>query len=204
MRALINTALVALLLAPNSLPAQSLVSANEAKAKADNAQQYRYKGFFDVRVIEPDQAQYILGVKFQSAYAAPVNYTLRHYNGKAAIKTFKPFYEQNNGDDIRAINITHKYYVSLRIREDSQTAFSARVKLFKRREDMKLDINRPYHFKEADFRLIEDQPIKGEFNQDNEYLFVDNQELKFYLKLNFDLIFTRQEIIDRFNKSHNR
>lgn len=165
---------------------------------------YRYKGYLDVRVIEPQGAQYILGVKFLSGYAKPVDYTLRHYNGKAAIETFKPFYRQSNGDDIRLINITHKYYYSMRIREDDDKRFSARVKLFKRRDDIKLDINKPYKFAHDDFEQLQDQPVKGEFNQDNEYLFVDAAEVKFYIKLNFDLIFTKEEIMERFNKGQNK
>ncbi|MFT5163322.1 MAG: hypothetical protein ACI9FJ_001911, partial [Alteromonadaceae bacterium] len=40
----------------------------------------------------------------------------------------------------------------------------------------------------------------GKYNIDNEYLFVSRNELKFYIKLNFDIIFTRQEIIERFNQ----
>lgn len=187
-------------------PVAVAAQTQQAKHAVSTAEQqeHRYKGFLDVRVIEPEGAQYILGVKFHSGYSKPVHYTLRHYNGKAAIQTFKPFYEQNNGDDIRTINMTHQYYFSMRIREDNDKTFSARVKLFKRRDDLKIDINQPYRFSKSDFRLIEDQPVKGEFNTDNEYLFVDSGELKFYIKLNFDLIFTKAEIMERFSKGQNQ
>jgi hypothetical protein len=154
-------------------------------------------------VIEPNQAQYILGAKFKSGYSKPIDFKLRPYNGKATVQTYEPFYERNDGDDKRTLNIAHKYYFSIRIREDSQLNFSAVVKLYGRKKDKKMDINKPYVFSPQDFSLIEEQPIKGQFNTDNEYLFVDSGELKFYIKLNFDLIFTKAEIIERFKNSDN-
>ena len=161
---------------------------------------YRYKGVVDVRVFETNGAQYIVGAHFQSGYSKPVNYKLRFYNGKAALETFKPFYEKNNGDDKRTINITHKYFFSMRIRENDHQSFSATVKLHQRRKDKKIDINKPYRFADSDFKVVSSQPIKGRFNEDNEYLFVDRADLKFYVKLNFDLIFTEKEIRQRFEQ----
>jgi hypothetical protein len=165
---------------------------------ADGA--FRYDGLLDVRVIEPDSGQYILGVNFKSPYSMPVDYVLRPYNGKATVEAHKPFYEKNNGEDKRTFNITNKYYFSVRIREQNDQIFSATVKLYQRVKDKSLDINKPYHFAQDDFELIEEQPIDGKYNIDNEYLFVSRNELKFYIKLNFDIIFTRQEIIERFNQ----
>lgn len=191
-------------MAPVAVGAQTEQTKQPLKSRTQyhgQQQQYRYDGVIDVRVIEPKGAQYILGVKFKSGYAKPVQYTLRYYNGKAAQETFKAFYQQNNGDDIRRINITHKYYTSFRIRENNDKTFTARVKLFQRRKDKTIDINQPYQFSPDDFKAIQSQPIEGEFNQDNEYLFVDTDDVKFYIKLNFDLIFTREEIIQRFNNS---
>ena len=161
----------------------------------------RYRGIFDVRVIEPNQAQYILGVKFQSGYNKPIDFILRPYNGKANIETYQPIYQSNNGEDKRSFKITHKYYVSIRIREDSDHQFSAQVSLFRRAPDSKIDINKPYHYRPSDFVEISSALIKGELNQANEYLFVDRKDVKFYLKLNFDIVFTEQEIIERFKNS---
>ena len=172
------------------------------KAHSQTQPYNRYKGFLDVRVIEPNDAQYILGVKFKSGYSKPVDFKLRPYNGKASIETFRPIYQQNNGEDKRSFNMTHKYYFSMRIRENDHQSYSATVKLFRRKND-KIDINKPYRFDQDDFKLIEIQPVKGQFNIDNEYLFIDSGELKFYVKLNFDLLFTREEIIERFNKGKN-
>lgn len=171
-------------------------------AHAQVQQQNRYKGFLDVRVIEPNGAQYILGVKFKSGYSKSVDFKLRPYNGKASIETFQAVYQQNNGEDKRSFNMTHKYYFSMRIRENDQKSYSATVKLFRRKKG-KIDINKPYRFEQDDFKLIETQPVKGQFTIDNEYLFIDSGELKFYVKLNFDLLFTRQEIIERFNRGIN-
>ena len=163
----------------------------------------RYKGLLDVRVIEPNQAQYILGARFKSGYLKPVDFKLRPFNGKATVETYQPFYEQNDGDDKRTFNITHKYYFSIRIREDDQSAFSAVVKLYRRKKDKKIDINKRYRFAQSDFSLVESQPIKGQFNADNEYLFIDSGELKLYIKINCDLIFTKAEIIERFKSGNN-
>jgi hypothetical protein len=160
----------------------------------------RYSGFVDARVIKPNTAQYILGVKFKSGYSKPIDFILRPYNGKASIETYQPLYELNNGEDKRSFNITHKYYISLRIREASDDKFGATIKLFQRRKDLQVDINKPYRFKVSDFKLISDQLIQGEFNQVNEYLFIDRADLKFYLKLNVDIIFTEQEIVERFKQ----
>jgi hypothetical protein len=168
----------------------------------EQTQPNRYKGFLDVRVMEPNDAQYILGVKFKSGYSKSVYFKLRPYNGKASIETFRPIYQQNNGEDKRSFNMTHKYYFSMRIRENDHKSYAATVKLFRRKKD-KIDINKPYRFNPKDFKLIETQPVKGQFNIDNEYLFIDSGELKFYVKLNFDLLFTRQEVIERFNKVKN-
>jgi hypothetical protein len=172
------------------------------KAQAQTQQSYRYQGFLDVRVIEPNGAQYILGVKFKSGYSKSVDFKLRPYNGIASVETFQAVYQQNDGEDKRSFNMTHKYYFSMRIRENDQKRYSATVKLFRRKKD-KIDINKPYRFEQDDFKLIETQPVKGQFTIDNEYLFIDSGELKFYVKLNFDLRFTRQEIIERFNKGIN-
>ncbi len=168
-----------------------------------NDKLHRYSGLLDVRVIEPNQAQYILGVKFKSPYSAPVDFKLRPYNGKATVEAYEPFYEKNNGDDKWTFNITHKYYFSLRIRESNDKNYTAIVKLYQRVKDKKIDINKPYHFKQDDFKLIEEQPLDGQFTINNEYLFVSRNDLKLYIKLNFDIIFTREEIIERFNKKQN-
>lgn len=163
----------------------------------------RYRGIFDVRVIEPNLAQYILGVKFTVGFNKPIHFLLRPYNGKASIETFLPIYINNNGEDKRSFKINHKYYVSLRIREDSHSHFSAHISLFKRKVDSKLDINKPYRYQPKDFVEVSSGNLKGEFNKVNEYLFVDRADLKFYFKLNFDILFTEQEIIRRFeSQSH--
>lgn len=158
----------------------------------------RYRGIFDVRVIEPNLAQYILGVKFTAGFNKPIHFLLRPYNGKASIETFLPIYVNNNGEDKRSFKINHKYYVSLRIREDSDSHFSAHISLFKRKVDPNLDINKPYRYQRDDFVEVSAGQLKGEFNKVNEYLFVDRKDLKFYFKLNFDILFTEQEIIRRF------
>lgn len=158
----------------------------------------RYRGIFDVRVIEPNRAQYILGVKFTAHYNKPVHFLLRPYNGKASIETFLPIYVDNNGEDKRKFKINHKYFVSLRIREDSDTHFSAHISLYKRNSDLLIDINKPYRFSQNDFKEVSSGGLKGELNKVNEYLFVDRDDLKFYFKLNFDILFTEQEIIRRF------
>lgn len=163
----------------------------------------RYSGLLDVRVIEPNKAQYILGAKFKSGYSKPIDFKLRPYNGKATVETYRPFYEKNEGEDKRAFKITAKYYFSMRIREDDQQHFSARVKLYRRKKDKKIDINKSYRFALDDFSLLKDQPIIGQFTVDNEYLFVSSSELKFYIKLNFDIVFTRAEIIERFENGQN-
>lgn len=159
---------------------------------------HRYNGLLDVRVIEPNDAQYILGARFKSPYSKTVDFKLRPYNGKATVAAYAPFYEKNNGDDKRAFNITNKYYFSLRIRESNDKSYTAIVKLYRRSTEKKIDINKPYHFAQDDFVLVEEQPIDGQFTIDNEYLFVDRVDLKLYIKLNFDIVFTRQEIIERF------
>lgn len=179
------------------------VTAHAAKTdvlRHPDHQGYRYSGFIDARVIKPNKAQYILGVEFKSGYSKPIDYILRPYNGKASIESYEPMYQLNNGEDKRAFKLTHKYYLSIRIREDNHQTFRAFIELFARREDSTFDINKPYRFKQADFKLISKQPIQGKFGIDNEYLFVDRADLKFYLKLNFDILFTKEEIVNRFKQ----
>ena len=183
-----------------ALPLMANGQSNVQQSAQANAQVHRYSGVLDVRVIEPNQAQYILGVRFKSPYSKPVDFTLRPYNGKATVEAYEPFYKKNNGDDKRAFKLTSKYYFSMRIRESDDKKYTATIQLYQRSKDKKIDINKPYRFEQDDFKLIEEQPVDGSFNQNNEYLFVSRDELKFYIKLNFDIIFTRVEIIERFNR----